>query len=41
METPAEKSDGAPTAQCDDIALRAIAHGVEAETGDRFFIAGA
>jgi formate hydrogenlyase transcriptional activator len=37
METPAEKSDGAPTAQRDDIALRAIAQGVEAETGDRFF----
>jgi formate hydrogenlyase transcriptional activator len=37
METPAEKSDRPLTAVPDDAALRAIAEGVEAETGDRFF----
>jgi formate hydrogenlyase transcriptional activator len=37
METPAEKSERTPTALPDDAALRAIAEGVEAETGDRFF----
>ena len=37
METPAEKNDRTPTAPPDDAALRAIAEGVEAETGDRFF----
>jgi formate hydrogenlyase transcriptional activator len=37
METPAEKSEKSPAALPDDAALRAIAEGVEAETGDRFF----
>jgi PAS domain S-box-containing protein len=37
MEAPAEKNDRTQTALPDDAALRAIAEGVEAETGDRFF----
>jgi formate hydrogenlyase transcriptional activator len=37
METRAEKSGRTPTALPDDAALWAIAEGVEAETGDRFF----
>ena len=37
METPAEKSDRISTPLPDDAALRAIAEGVEAEAGDRFF----
>jgi PAS domain S-box-containing protein len=37
METPAEFSDKSPAAIHDDAVLRAIAEGVEAETGDRFF----
>jgi formate hydrogenlyase transcriptional activator len=36
-EIPAEMSDRISTALPDDAALRAIAEGVEAETGDRFF----
>jgi formate hydrogenlyase transcriptional activator len=37
MEVPAETSHRASIAMPDDAALRAIAEGVEAETGDRFF----
>jgi formate hydrogenlyase transcriptional activator len=37
MEAPAETSHQTPIALPDDAALRAIAEGVEAETGDRFF----
>jgi len=37
MEIPAETSQGKPIALPDHAALRAIAEGVEAETGDRFF----
>jgi PAS domain S-box-containing protein len=37
METPAQVNDKWPTAIPDDAVLRAIAEGVVAETGDRFF----
>ncbi len=37
MEVPAETSHRTPLALPGDAALRAIAEGVEAETGDRFF----
>jgi hypothetical protein len=37
MESPPETSPETSIALPDDAALRAIAEGVEAETGDRFF----
>jgi hypothetical protein len=37
MEVPAETSQRTAIALPDDAALRAIAEGAEAETGDRFF----
>src|SRR5215469_6702308 len=37
METPAEKRDTMPTTLPNCVAVQAIAEGVEAEIGDRFF----